>query len=53
MGKFIYTVYAVIVVLATTGANAPGARFGGTGTSGSTWGGGSSSSTGWSSGSHK
>ena len=52
MGKFIYTVYAVIVVLATTGASA-GARFGGTGTSGSTWGGGSSSSTGWSSGSHK
>ena len=52
MGKFIYTVYAVIVVLATTGANAPG-RAGGTGTSGSTWGGGSSSSTGWSSGSHK
>ena len=24
MGKFIYTVYAVIVVLATTGASAPG-----------------------------
>ena len=27
MGKFIYTVYAVIVVLATTGASAPGARW--------------------------
>ena len=52
MGKFIYTVYAVIVVLYHRRQRA-GARFGGTGTSGSTWGGGSSSSTGWSSGSHK
>lgn len=55
MGKFFYAIYALIVVMAATGASSPGARFtsGGSGGS-SSWGGGSSGSSGWSSGgSHK
>ncbi len=57
MGKLLYAIYAVIVVMAVTGASSPGARFtsgGGSSGSSSSWGGGSSGSSGWSSGgSHK
>ncbi len=56
MGKFLYAIYAVIVVMAATGASSPGARFtsGGSSSGSSSWGGGSSGSSGWSSGgSHK
>ncbi|WP_263912354.1 hypothetical protein [Achromobacter sp. 79A6] len=57
MGKFLYAIYAVIVVMAATGASSPGARFtsgGSSSGSSSSWGGGSSGSSGWSSGgSHK
>jgi len=55
MGKFIYGVYALVVVLAATGFNSPGVRMvGGCGGSSSSWGSSSSGSSGWSSGgSHK
>ncbi|MDX3985357.1 MAG: hypothetical protein QHC88_08880 [Achromobacter sp.] len=55
MGKFIYGVYALVVVLAATGFNSPGVRMvGGGGGSSSSWGSSSSGSSGWSSGgSHK
>ncbi|QVQ27285.1 hypothetical protein [Achromobacter deleyi] len=56
MGKFLYAIYAVVVVLATTGASSPGARIAsGVGSSSSSsWGSSSSGGSGWSSGgSHK
>ncbi|WP_332608869.1 hypothetical protein [Achromobacter sp. ESBL13] len=55
MGKFLYGVYALVVVLAATGFNSPGVRMvGGGGGGSSSWGSSSSGSSGWSSGgSHK
>ncbi|MDH2050905.1 MULTISPECIES: hypothetical protein [Achromobacter] len=56
MGKFLYAIYALVVVMAATGASSPGVRMaGGSGSSSSSsWGSSSSGSSGWSSGgSHK
>ncbi|ADP17711.1 hypothetical protein AXYL_04392 [Achromobacter xylosoxidans A8] len=53
MGKLLYTVYAIVVVIFATGVSSPGARMSGGG-SGSSWGSSSSGGSGWSSGgSHK
>ena len=53
MGKLLYTVYAIVVVIFATGFNTPGARMS-SGGSGSSWGSSSSGGSGWSSGgSHK
>ncbi|WP_417221934.1 hypothetical protein [Achromobacter spanius] len=56
MGKFLYGIYALVVVMAATGANSPGVSMsGGSGSrsSSSSWG-SSSGGSGWSSGgSHK
>jgi uncharacterized membrane protein YgcG len=52
-GKLLYAIYAMVVVLATTTASAPGARLSG-GSSTSSWGSSYSGGSGWSSGgSHK
>lgn len=56
MGKLLYVMYALVVIMATTGASSPGARIGSGSSSGSSssWGSSSSGSSGWSSGgSHK
>lgn len=57
MGKLLYAIYAVVIVLATTGLSSPGARIGsglGGSSSSSSWGSSSSGGSGWSSGgSHK
>jgi len=52
-GKLLYALYAMVVVLATTSASAPGTRLSG-GSSSSSWGSSYSGGSGWSSGgSHK
>lgn len=54
MGKFLYAIYALVVVMAATGASSPGVRMAGGSSGGSSWGSSSSGSSGWSSGgSHK
>ncbi|CAB3699611.1 hypothetical protein QEP16_10100 [Achromobacter insolitus] len=54
MGKLLYTVYAIVVVIFATGFSTPGARMSSGGGSSSSWGSSSSGGSGWSSGgSHK